>query len=129
MTDETAKAITVGSLIDQFYQLREQLRSLEKETKETKALMATISNELLISFDDQGITLCRGRLASASLGETIVPIVDDWDDFSSYIYTNRALHLLERRPMTSAWRELYEGGELVSGTTPFKKRSIHVRTL
>jgi hypothetical protein len=121
--------VSVGSLIDQYFALREQKKELDRESDTVKAAMEVIAEELLKVYDAQGVTLCRGRLASASLSETVIPIVDDWDSFTQYIIENEALHLLERRPSTAAWRELHEGGELVPGTAPFTKRTINVRKL
>jgi hypothetical protein len=40
---------------------------------------------------------------------------------------NGALHLLQRRPATAAFRELQEAGEAVPGLEPFTKRAISLR--
>jgi hypothetical protein len=120
---------SVGSLIDEYFDLRNELRDVQSQEKDIKASMTQIEEQLLALYDEQGITLCRGRRASASITTGEVPVVRDWDAFYEYVLENSALHLLERRPSTAAWRELREGGEEVPGTEPFTKRGISVRTL
>lgn len=120
---------SLGSLIDQYFELRSEKKEHDAASKECADAMASIEADLLELFDQQGLNLCRGRKASASISEVEIPIVEDWDAYQEYIKENDALHLLERRPATRAWRELYESGELVPGTSPFKKRGINVRKI
>lgn len=132
MSDETIAApppVAVGSLIDSVYELKERLRELEAEKKELNAQLATLEADLLATLDAQGVTLCRGRRASASISESVVPNAADWEEIYEYIRNEDALYLMERRLAVRAWRELYEGGTLIPGTEPFTKRSINTRKL
>lgn len=118
---------SLGSLIDEYFALRERKRELDRELKELKDEMAALEERVINALDADEVTLSRGRRASASITETVVPVVEDWDTFQAYVLQNEALHLLERRPSTAAWRELKDSGELVPGTRPFIKRDLSVR--
>ena len=69
------------------------------------------------------------QAASAILTETVVPKIDDWDEFYSYIQENEAFHLLQRRPSTAACRETLEAGEQIAGVSTFTKRAISLRKI
>jgi hypothetical protein len=127
--DATVAAPTqsLGSLIDEIYDLREQKREIEKEMKEIEAQMADLEARIINLLDADEVTLSRGRRASASVTESEVPVVEDWDEFQDYVLRNQALHLLERRASVAAWRELKQAGEDVPGTRPFIKRKLSIR--
>jgi hypothetical protein len=128
--DATVAAPTsqsLGSLIDEYYDLRERKRELDKEVKEVAAEMTAIEERVINALDADEVTMSRGRRASAAVTESEVPVVEDWDAFQTYVLENEALHLLERRASVAAWRELKDSGEMVPGTRPFKKRSLSVR--
>jgi hypothetical protein len=128
-TEEVAapKTQSVGSMIDEFYELRQQHAEYERAKKDVKAQMELLQIKIIEELDKQELGLGRGRRASASITEEVMPNVEDWDEFKKYIFDNDSLHLLERRPAAAAWRELLDAGELVPGTTPFKKRGLSVR--
>ena len=125
----TAPVASVGSLIDQYFDLREQLREVQAQEKEVKAAMAVVEEELIKLYDAQEITLCRGRRARASLTSQDIPMVKDWDEFYKYVLDNQAFHMLERRPATAACRELRDSGEEVPGVDFFTRRGISVTKL
>lgn len=121
--------MNLGEKIDNLFQLREQIRELDKELQALKADKNELELEILGDLDSQGLQLTRGGRATVSISEQVVPVVEDWDAYYEYIQNEGALFLLERRPATAAWRELYESGELPPGTTPFTKRSLSLRKL
>ena len=126
-TTVAAPPQSLGSLIDEYYDLRERQREISQEEKELKEEMVALEVRIINLLDADEVTLSRGRRASAGIAESEVPVVEDWDVYSAYILENQALHLLERRPSVSAWRELKDSGEHVPGTRPFIKRSLSVR--
>ena len=118
---------TIGSLIDQLFELRERKRALDAQLKDIKAEMAEIEQQILERMSEQDLSQTRGRFATATRTESVVPTVKDWDRFYEYIRRHDALYLLERRPAVAAWRELYESGELPDGTEPFTKYGLSLR--
>lgn len=115
--------------IDKMYMLREQKRGLEAQIKEVNALIAEQNEWLIKKYDEVGTTTARGVLASATVTESIVPIIDDWGLVQQYIIDHDALYLVHRRISSGPWRELQDAGEHVPGITPFTKRAISLRKL
>ena len=118
---------SLGSLIDEMFDLRERKRELERELKEIEETMADRESQVIQMLDKDEITLSRGRRASASITESEVPVIEDWEAVQEYIRENDALHLLQRRVSSTAWRELKDAGELIPGTRPFTQRKLSLR--
>lgn len=117
----------LGSKIDQLYQLREEYRELNRKIKEIKQSMSELESTIIEDMDNMELKMTRVGRASATISEVTVPTVEDWDAAYQYIIENEAPHLLERRVASTAWRELYEAGELVPGTKPFVRRTLSLR--
>ena len=115
--------------IDEMYLLREQKRGLEAQIKEVNAKIAECNDWLLEKLQEVGTVTARGSSASATITESVVPVIEDWGLVQDYILKNDALYLVHRRVSAGPWRELMDTGEAVPGITPFTKRSISLRKL
>jgi hypothetical protein len=118
-----------GSMIDEMYELREEMQGYTSKAKKLKEQMDILEAAIINRLDVDETTMSRGKAASAILTETVVPKIDDWDEFYSYIQENEAFHLLQRRPSTAACRETLEAGEQIAGVSTFTKRAISLRKI
>lgn len=130
-TTPPTAALSLGALIDYDCELRERIRVLTKQVDELKEERDKLEIQILETMDAQGVTQSRGAKATASVSETVVAHVRDWDRFWGYIARTKQFHLLERRPANGAYRELLaqRNGKEVPGVEPYPKRSINLRTL
>lgn len=122
-----ASAPTIGMLIDQMHAKREEKRLVSKQLDELDEAYRALETQLLALMDAQKTTKGAGAVASASVSETVVANVEDWDKFHAYIHKMKAYHLLERRPAQAAVRELFQMSKTVPGVTPFTNRRINLR--
>lgn len=120
---------TFGAMIDEMYELRNQKSEYESKAKKLKDRMDQLEAAIIIRLDKDETTMSRGKMASAILTEQDIPKVDDWDEYYQYIHDNEAFHLLQRRPATTACREMLEAGEVIPGVSTFTKRSISLRKI
>lgn len=118
-----------GRATDELYELREKKRDLERQVKAVEEQMEELETELIGSLDEQESTMSRGKTASASITESIIPIIEDIEAFHQYMLENEALHLLQNRPAVGAFRELLDAGETIPGLSPMTKRKISLRKL
>ena len=125
----TKKPPTMGSLIDKMSTLRDQRRVIAEQDKKLKEEYDGLEIQLMEVFDQQATRKGEGKKASASVSDSIIPNVVDWDVFYAYILKNKFTHLLQRRPSTEACRELFETKGKIPGVEPFTKRSINLRNL
>lgn len=120
---------TLGILIDDLQNRREQKRALEAQLKLIQDGIDEAEVAVLQAMDKAGLDKATGKLASVAVTENIKPSVEDWDAFYAYIGKNKFWHLLERRPSVTGCRELFETKGKIPGVVPFKKRTINLRTL
>lgn len=121
-----AVAETIGTQIDQIYSLKQDKKRAEDKVKEIVALISAKEITLVESLDAAGTTAARGHLASASINESVVPQVENWDVFYAFIRRHNKFELLERRPAAAAFRELaaLRRDNTVPGLVPYTKRTL-----
>lgn len=118
---------TVGAMMDRLFQIRNQKRELEEEIKALNEEWEGIEARLLMQMDEQGSTRVANTQGTAILSETLVPQVEDWESFIHWARDNDALHMIQRRVSSPAYREIIESGQSVPGLSPFTKRSVNLR--
>lgn len=120
---------TIGAKIDSLQKLREKKRIAEKTVTDIAKQMSDLENELMTQMDEEGVVGSKGKLASASISETVKPSIEDWDKFYAYIHRMKYYHLLERRPSVTGCRELFETKGKIPGVVPFTQRKINLRSV
>lgn len=123
----TSDSIPLGDLIDAAKRLDEQRSELTAQAKKLKEEQDRIELLIINALDLDKTTLARGKYATASITESVVPQAYDWEEFTKYVLDNRALHLLDRKPNTGAFRELYDAGQVIPGINAFTKRKLSLR--
>jgi hypothetical protein len=116
----------MGEKVDLMRALREQRAALEVESAKAKAKYDQVEQALLEQLEDQGCASTGGATASASISESTVAQVIDWDTFYQYIKDHDYFHLLQRRVSDPSVRELFERDGAVPGVVPYIKRKIHL---
>jgi len=66
-------------------------------------------------------------IGTASIVETVVPQVVDWDAVFEHIKETGDFYLLQKRPAAAAFRELHSSGQVIPGMEAYTKRSISLR--
>lgn len=123
---------TIGATIDKLKQIRDEVRSLTKQANDLKKDQYDLEVHLMGLMDEQGLEKSSGKLATASLGESEITSVEDWDAFYRFIKRHNAFYLLERRPAQAANKEAREnrrGQSPIPGTRVIPKRKINLRSL
>lgn len=121
--------MNIGESIDKLFELREQRREIAKQDAVLKAEFEAIELDLIGQLQAQGMETGKSKIASATISESLVPVVDDWGAFYEYIISSNQPYLLERRPSVTAFRDLKQAGEDVPGVSGFNKISLSLRTL
>ena len=127
---KSKSAVTLGAMIDQAYQLREQRRQLAAEDKLIKADLDDLEFKIIAKLDAEGTDRGASKKASVSISESEEPQVTDWDAFCAFAKRTGNMHLFQRRISAPAWRELrgLKKAE-VPGLEVFKKRSLNLRVV
>lgn len=120
---------TVGQMIDEMYDLREERRKAEQVAKEAKEKLDAAEVALLERLKAEGIDKATGTKASASISTNLMTTVTDWDAFYEYVGKKKYFHLLERRPAQVACREIWERERKLPGAESFTKVSLNLRVV
>ena len=102
---------------------------LEAGAKERGKRLDALENQIIEALDGEGVTSSTGKLATASLCESVVPQVENWDLFYTFIAKHKYFHLLDRRPSVTGCRELFETKGQIPGVLPFVKRKLSLTNL
>lgn len=120
---------TLGQLTDDFHLKREEKRKLAEQIKGIDEELEKLEMAIIEAADEIGLTAGKGSLASFTVSESVVPQVEDYDEFYKYIHRNKYYHLLERRPSVTGCRELFETKGSIPGVKPFKRRRVNLRSI
>lgn len=127
---KSKSAVTLGAMIDQSYDLREQRRKLAAEDKMIKANLDELESKIIAKLDAEGTDRGASKTASVSISESEEPNVIDWDAFCAFAKRTGNMHLFQRRVSAPAWRELRSLKKAeVPGLEVFKKRSLNLRVV
>ena len=120
--------MTPKELIERYQAIKAQRSELTRQDNELKEQLTEIEGRLSVALDELGADslAVRGR-GTVYRTEEIVPTVDDWDTFNSFVRDNDMLYLFQRRLNATAYRELLQQGVEVVGLNPTQITKITVR--
>lgn len=123
------KPQTIGALIDALADAREVKRALAAQVKEAEDVYNELAAEIIARFDAEDTRKGEGKKAGASISESVVAEIEDFDTFWAFARKNNYGHLFQRRVSDPAFRELLEKKGSVPGLKPFTKRTLNLRSL
>jgi len=118
---------SINTVVVKLVEIREAIKKINTEKKDLEEVRSQLELEVLSLLDDQEVTLMRSKAGTISIAESEIAQVEDWDEFENFIYKNRALYLLQRRPSNPAYRELIKTDGNVPGVVSYIKRTINLR--
>ena len=120
-----------GALLQRLINARNDLRAAEEVAKKKKEVYDNLAQKMIDQLTEDGTTMTGDKsVATASIVDTVVAQVTDWDKFYRYVSKNKAFYLLQRRVADKAWREEVDDqrkGRLIPGTEKFVKRRLNLR--
>lgn len=125
--DEQKQPLTTGEIVAQMVENREERRRISARDKELIDENKSFELELLLRLDEQDMEKVSTPAGTATISETILPQVIDWDAFYQYMIDNDALYLLQKRPAAAAFREMNDSGQTIAGVEPYTQRTIGLR--
>lgn len=124
--EQSRQSQSLGDLIDRIAEIRDAKAQLNKEIKALDEESAELKTTVMEMLDAAGLGFGGSSRYRASITESVVPSVEDWEAVHQFVLDERAPYLFERRLAVAAWRELKESGLIVPGTEPFTKRDLSV---
>ena len=127
-----ADTVAPAQTIDAAFELREIIRSAEREVNKKKERLEQLMVVLGLQFEaasteDCPMTTMGGMRAVATVTEEQMPSVSDWDVFCAYIEENNCSYLLQKRLSNKAVMEMQAMSE-IPGVKIAPVRRIGLRT-
>lgn len=127
MPEQGSPQLTTSDIISKLAEVRDERRRISARDKELVAEWRALEMELLVRLDEQGMLKASTQAGTASITETVLPQVVDWEALHAHIQETGDFHLLQKRPAAAAFRELHQSGITVPGMEPYTKREISLR--
>lgn len=121
--------MNINELIEQRVTIKTHIDELNAQIKEYQEQLRGNETILLKELDAQGLSRTANDKASVSINEDTVPDVSDWDEFYDHILVTKDFGLLQRRPSSTAYKEILKLGESVPGLQPRTVRKLNMRKL
>lgn len=110
---------SLGSLIDQRFELRVKRMKAAKEVEAMKSQEKKLEDDIKEKMKEAGdLQIAGGHLANVSLNPTTVAHVVDWDKVHEFIRETGHFHLLQKRMSDPAYREMLTHDIQVPGVEP-----------
>ncbi len=122
--------MSIDTLVQTLWDIREEKRELSTKEKALNLAYETAKQELIELLNNQGVSGAKTSVARVSITESQVVQVEDWDQFYTYIKENDAFYLLQKRPASTACKELATiNGVTAPGTTLITLKDLSITTV
>jgi TolA-binding protein len=118
----------------ELHNVKQQITALNKEVNNLEATRSELEEAIMEELNDANLSLVRtnktdesGKRITVSVNTETVANVDDWAEFEEYVYQNRALYLLQRRPSNPSYREELAAKGKIPGVEPFTKQRLSLK--
>ena len=127
MTEKTSPQKPTSDIIAALVAVRDERRDIGTRDKELVEKWRSLEMELITRLDEQGMLKASTVTGTASITETVVPQVVDWEAVYEHIKETGDFYLLQKRPAAAAFRELQASGIEIPGMEPYTKKTISLR--
>ena len=107
----------ISDLIEQFVEVKAQREKLNEDSKACTLKLAVLEKDIMSLMSDVGITKAASDKASLTMREVKHPSIDNWTLFYDYVAQTGQFELLHKRLSSTAFREHWEAGDAIPGTS------------
>ncbi len=123
-------ANTPGALLKKLINARNAVAVANEVLKSKKEKYNELADQMIKHLQEANITITgSSAVATASLRETVVASVVDWEQFYRYIHRYKNYQLLQKRVSDGVYREIMETrkNKDIPGTKAFTKIALSLR--
>ena len=109
--------MNIKELIDLYVQTKNEREDLSSQVKEKTEKLASLEGDIMKLMSDAGLSQAASDKASCTMKMTKHPAIKDWNAFYGYVAKTSQFELLHKRLSSTAFRERWEAGEVIPGTS------------
>ena len=119
--------MNIKELIDQYVETKNKREGLSEEVKACTNKLAELEKDIMELMSQAGISQAASDKASCSMKMAKHPAIEDWNQFYGYVAQTGQFELLHKRLSSQAFRERWEAGEVIPGTSASEVWELSVR--
>lgn len=119
--------MNIKDLIDQYVETKAHKEQLTADIRTANEKLATLEKDIMSLMSQAGITQAASDKASLTMKQARHPAIDDWQAFYEYVAHTGQFELLHKRLSSTAFRERWEAGEAIPGTSVSEVWELSVR--
>lgn len=119
--------MNIKDLIDKYVEIKARREALSEDVRKCTADLAGLEKDIMDLMSHAGITQAASDKASLSMKLVRHPAIDDWQAFYGYVAKTKQFELLHKRLSSTAFRERWEAGESIPGTSTSDVWELSVR--
>jgi len=109
--------MNLKDLIDMYVETKNEREELSSQVKEKTEKLTSLESDIMALMSDAGISKAASDKASCTMKMSKHPAIDDWNQFYGYVAQTGQFELLHKRLSSTAFRERWEAGEAIPGTS------------
>ena len=109
--------MNIKELIDEYVSTKNEREDLTNKVKEKTEKLGRLESDIMKLMSDAGISQAASDKASCTMRMSKHPAIDDWNQFYGYVAETGQFELLHKRLSSTAFRERWEAGEVIPGTS------------
>ena len=110
--------------VGQLRSIKAQISELNDQLNDLKRAKTNLEQDIISDMQLDKVSLARTDYGTVALNPVDVASVKDWPAFEEYIYENKALYLLQRRPADVAYRDEIASKGHIPGVETFTKVNL-----
>lgn len=119
--------MNINDLINSFVETKAQKESLNEEIKKLNEQLGKIEADIMEQMATAGVSQVASDKASCTMKLAKHPAITDWEAFYKHVANTGEFELLHKRLSSTAFKERWEHGEEIPGTTTTELWELSVR--
>jgi hypothetical protein len=118
--------MNINDLINTYVETKALKESLNEQVKTCNEKMASTQADIMEQMATAGITKAASDKASCTMRDVAHPAIEEWSAFYKHVAATGQFELLHKRLSSTAFKERWEAGEVVPGTSSTKLWELSV---
>ena len=119
--------MNINDLINKFVEVKAEKEALNDLIKKVNEALSQIEADIMEQMAAAGVTQVASEKASCTMKLAKHPAITDWEAFYKHVAETGEFELSHKRLSSTAFKERWEHGEAVPGTTTTELWELSVR--
>lgn len=119
--------MNLSELINQMVAKQSERKSLSDQDSALAKEIAQLEADIMHAMSSAGTTKAASDVGhSVTMAKKVHPTITNWDEFYGYVTKTNSFDLLHKRLSSTAFKDRWEAGEIIPGSTTAEVWGISV---